>query len=803
MHTGITYTYDNINYHNEVISYYYQVKPINSLFTSNLQQSQLMKIFQDKIEKVNMPGMIIIKPKQIDNQKVINQYVYNFNKHGNPDFKDIAVDLIKDYRRDLGKVPKYRYEIFLVFTDGRDDIHKMSFRVIPKDNKPLKKQELETYQSVDKEIYSILSNGLEVSKLKENKVTALLQYLSVPVDDKIDQYYVEPTAVNLQYEYKKLGNDQYQKMYTRTLMAAKFDRTKVNPNEVDDIVNTLQLERFPTDVIVKFDLIHTKKFKREMTARKQNIKKNSNLYTSLSNQTNEEGRKAYIRAVTGESAELSKEDLKVRWQLYLRIRAESENLLETRSNRLQVKFDKKAISLSYLIGDQLKLANDLFPYRAMNHRFVQLTDMSYFARFNFFGGLYVGEEDENMILTYTRPGEIPIFYDSSLTLEGKTRTNSSVVYFAGETGSGKTQLADHMGLMNMVFKGMRNLIIDPKGDRKKKIQFLGNRAAHLEIGSADCPNGMFDPYVMNQNANEALDQAKRDIASLARALDKDIKIDFYDIVESHEEMLVDYKNGIIKRLSLTNLLTYIARKNKILSRQLKSLCNDKMARLFFADEKTEFSTTFNLNKDYNLITFAHMPLFNQKGELQQYNPNALDHAIFSVVLSRVQGIVYNFMKSFGEEENVLIVDEYRVFKSIPGGETIVDNLVMQVRSWLTHLYIISQAPSDASAQIVNNIGQYFIGSLGSAEEIDHVLKNLQLDNHGMIKQVLLDKTKSEGVSEQDKYTFLYQDYNNRKCVTKMKIPNTFKEIFKTLKEETNKEVIPHQEKERMIDFYEA
>ncbi|MBM6799670.1 hypothetical protein H7U28_12790, partial [Coprobacillus cateniformis] len=40
---------------------------------------------------------------------------------------------------------------------------------------------------------------------------------------------------------------------------------------------------------------------------------------------------------------------------------------------------------------------------------------------------------------------------------------------------------------------------------------------------------------------------------------------------------------------------------------------------------------------------------------------------------------------FGNEENILIVDEYKRIKDTPGGEVIIDNCARQVRSWQTHL----------------------------------------------------------------------------------------------------------------------
>ena len=89
----------------------------------------------------------------------------------------------------------------------------------------------------------------------------------------------------------------------------------------------------------------------------------------------------------------------------------------------------------------------------------------------------------------------------------------------------------------MIFKGMKVLTVDPKGDREKKIKLLGDNAAHLKIGSKDCSSGMFDPYLMNQNDDrEALGQAMRDIDSMLNVLGLSIDTNFRAIEKAHYDM---------------------------------------------------------------------------------------------------------------------------------------------------------------------------------------------------------------------------------------------------------------------------
>ena len=59
------------------------------------------------------------------------------------------------------------------------------------------------------------------------------------------------------------------------------------------------------------------------------------------------------------------------------------------------------------------------------------------------------------------------------------------VAFVGETGSGKSQIANYFALLSMIFYGHRLLLVDPKGDRHKLVKLLdrfGDLTSHLIIG---------------------------------------------------------------------------------------------------------------------------------------------------------------------------------------------------------------------------------------------------------------------------------------------------------------------------------
>lgn len=791
MHVGITHVYNNILYHNDVTSYYYSIKPINSLFAPETQTSTLIenmvKVFQD----VNMPGAIIIKPTKINNNKIYKAYTDNFKKYGNPALKNLAKEYIISLQEILRKAVKYRYEIYFVFCDGRDELKKkIPLKLFTPDNNPLSKRKLEMYEVVNNEIYKKLCKIVSAEKLTTEHVEKLNQYLSIPLDNEVVDYYVDESPAELKYTYKPTDSYKWETLYSRTHVVSSFDKlTVANSSKGDDVINSLQLESYPSDVIIKFDLDQTAEFKKNMRAKKQRLTNDRKRFMSMADRKDQATEKAWAIAKAAEEVDPSIEGSKIKFQLFIRLRSTSQELLDKRSEFLRTKFDSKRIVLTNQIGSQISMANNLLPYRVSFTKYINATDLSYLARYNLLGGLYIGDQEEGMITTYTNPGGIPIFHDASKPLLGKTKTSSPVTIAVGETGAGKTQQVDLEVFQNMIFKGMKVLTIDPKGDRAKKITMLGDNAAHLVIGSSDCQDGMFDPYLMNSNIREALSRAHRDIDAMATILKIENSPRYID--KAHLDMLNDKKNGLIKQCTLTYLISEkLKYYDKKLSEDLMTLRSDSMMRLFFANQDTKIDQAFNLNKPYNLITFDKMPqsMLKKDGSIE-YDPNRMDNAIFAMALSRVQGIVEAFMKQFPGVEKAIVFDENQVYQKTPGGIAVVDNITRQARTWLTHVYIIAQEFSSIPDNILNNVGEIFVGSLKSTVEIDTVLEKMKLQDNQTINSALLDRTEDEGVSSAKKYNFLYQDYNNRKCLTKNKIPRVFEEVFSTLKDEDDKSIV--------------
>ena len=162
----------------------------------------------------------------------------------------LAKDYIKSLKEILSSAVRYRYEIYFVFCDGRDEIKKkIPLKLFRSENRPLSKQELELYKTVEKEILKKLKKTVPAQRMDSNDVTALNNYTAVPVDEVIADYYVEENPSEIKYTYKQAGSSVWKTLYSRTHAVSSFQTLKAdNGDRADDVINSLQLESYPSDL---------------------------------------------------------------------------------------------------------------------------------------------------------------------------------------------------------------------------------------------------------------------------------------------------------------------------------------------------------------------------------------------------------------------------------------------------------------------------------------------------------------------------------------------------------------------------
>ena len=173
----------NIVYCKECICYHYQIKPINSLYASDHQLQTLIDNLHRKILSVNMPGVIYILPKRIDEANILHEYQNLYKTHGKKVNQRLYTAFLKDLKKQLTEKIKYQYQIHICFTDNRDPLKKKVLTGwLKKSNDPLDKRMIALSEVVDEQIYKKLSADLSVTKPDSKTIQNLYDYLAIPVE---------------------------------------------------------------------------------------------------------------------------------------------------------------------------------------------------------------------------------------------------------------------------------------------------------------------------------------------------------------------------------------------------------------------------------------------------------------------------------------------------------------------------------------------------------------------------------------------------------------------------------------------
>ena len=126
-----------------------------------------------------------------------------------------------------------------------------------------------------------------------------------------------------------------------------------------------------------------------MRAKRDKIEKDQKRFISSADKRDQDMTKAEKIAKVGEEVDPSIQGSKIRFsEIFCRLRSNKKEMLDKRSEFLRTKFEAKRIILTNEIGAQLTMANNLFPYR-ISSKYINTTDLKFFARYNFLGGLYM------------------------------------------------------------------------------------------------------------------------------------------------------------------------------------------------------------------------------------------------------------------------------------------------------------------------------------------------------------------------------------------------------------------------------
>lgn len=766
----------NIVLMDDTYSFIYKFTPVNSIFGTNTQSMTLIQTMKKMLSEVNMCGTIYLIPQEIDIDKILDYHENQFAKNYDETLKQLKDEYMLDLSKNLYDQVYYRYHIYIVFTDNRNSMQKKVFeRFVPRETVRPSKRFVNNLKFWEEELYKKLkATNLEVSQEKSiEQINRLFNYIAIPLEpaekELVTNYHITPYSNYVDYEYTKEGKIHH--VYTKTAIADNYK--DIIGKAQNNLINRIQLSNYPVDIIIKFDLVHSKEFKKKMQYKHIDIKKTIKKYKNATDMITESDKEALAVAELAKNIDPSIEHTIFQTQTMFRLRSRTVEQLEQRYQHLQQTLSK-TLFLQEMRGRQEVLAENLLFFKTTCHEYYNDWNMDFFTSFNYLGGFYIGEEQEGLVVTYGLHNKAPVLIDYEKVLQGQTKTSAPTTVVLGETGSGKSQAVNHILISMMLFLGAKILVIDPKGDRNKLVAKLGNQvASHLELGSDECMSGMFDPYFTSDNLKSGLEKAQTLLVQMERMLNPKTSISLKKIEVAHQQMLDKIKIGFYNTANLSNLVDELELLYPESVENVVALKNHSHARLFFGNDFVDFGAAFDFSKPFNLITLKGMP------NLEDYDANNVSHQIAVLLLSTVYEIAHQFINTYKGKLKAMLVDEYRLYKVAKGAEGSVEQITRIARSNLLYPFIISQELSDIPEGILSQTGMYLSGSLKTKEGIEYMLKKLNMEENIEIASMLTDETKNEGVSEERKYNFLFVDFNNRKAPCKLKFQSSYIDAFDT------------------------
>ena len=783
----------NVTVAGDTATFLYQIDPINQVYQSDDVSQGVTDAFVRTISTVYKQGAIYLVPKKINVIEKLDWVDTTHKQYAEGKTTNLYGKFRKETETILTKEMIYQHDIFFCIVTNRREFKSKSFaRKINETvfgSQPVitKTYQKNLMQSSD-HFLEIITRRFKARKISKDEAYEMYQALVRPVfKNQVDKdYYINPQDIeHLKFRFTETnGNEEY---YMRTYYVENTE----NKPHLSRMISGLTLKKHPILITIKFDPRASNKaveiaeekveeFKEEQKKHQENIGRRSR-------QIDESIKQAKLSSLVFDDPD----EIEMLTQIFVRIEARSENLLNERANNLKLYLeDGFKLKLNAGVGKQHDIMINSFPFLNIfqDRKSILYWTFGLFVDLQPFAGIKIGM-DKGIPITYTYGKQSPVWYDFLKPFKNETAHAQPAIGVVGESGGGKSELVKYLEMMLLSVYGAPILKFDPKGEpdnlhRHPDLQGLYQK---IILGTTESTKGIFDPLLRYKNDDRlAKEEAKKDIRFILNAINKKIEDPFL-IDESIERIQLKYRNNEINRPTMLHVIDDLISHEEqseswLIGRNLKHASTMPLATLFFASDETKTTIDFS-SYLYNIIQFDRMP------KIKEFDSTNMTHLFVSHVLSKCNSIAEDFVRTNPDDLKIVTVEEYGVFKKTPEGEMAVDDMVRLCRAFTGIPIIVSQNLTDYGDNleaIMNNIGALFIGNIRSKTELDFIIKELELEDNQAIKKLL--RKKGENDSAADKYVFLFVDHNDRKAFIRNKQYDLFSKYFDTSGNRNSKEV---------------
>ncbi|WP_445265460.1 ATP-binding protein [Staphylococcus aureus] len=588
---------------------------------------------------------------------------------------------------------------------------------------------------------------------------------------------------------KKRLNSKTETMYTRCIVASKFEDKMKFPNN-EWIYKLQKRVNFPFTTSLR---LHYKPNERT-------IKELSNVELEINAEQTEArkaGQKVDRQVKTNENKLVSVKEMmqsnglpSYQFSVVFKVNAQDLDILDDRTKQLETELRKFQIEAVSPLGEQPALFMEQLPGGRQ-----YLEDYQHDAEPGFFASAMFGAtnslgDDKGFPIGRTTDGKI-VYIFPELSAKGfDTSVNKNIglgTMVAGQTGFGKSVLMNYLSWWGAL-TGSYVFILDPKGDRKNREKGLpGIPPEYIRVwtlGTSKEDKGSLDPFKVNDERDKAIESASNIFEYLLKAEYGKHKSNILSeaIIHASEqrdacmEYAIEYIGEMKKQADDSGNM--IAEKHNALTELYEAfvqLQTKDFTSLLIA-EKGQTTESLSFDKPIQVLMLENMTLPKKEKSPKDYTQD--EHIATAIMLS-LGGFLRKFMiKDYGEKikrHKFALFDETSALEANSSGSQMLDDVVRQGRYFNMTLLKGSQNATDHGRDAPNMSMKFSFRqqTRGEAETMLDTL-NLEKTESNITKLMTLGQG-----------TCLFQDINGR--TDTLIVDLVFQEIFDAFQTDTSSE----------------
>lgn len=786
--------WNNICISEDKIAYFYKVATYATDNASHSVLETVAKKHEKALKKINMPGGFYILPERIGNTQLREEYQSIYDMYGFPEFKDIIPEIIENTIHN-NKTSKFTWGVYYYAIENRPELKSINsffsniVDVVQKD-KPVKKGLMNAAKITEEFIQNQVRQhlgGVPVSIDDLRYIFHRIDYPFYPVSGRETDGYCMPTPTHLIFRYTDEVQEE-KEVYVKHYTVVQDDDNIVN--EASQGLSLLRAMQIPFALHIKYDLVHSKKFIKDLNAQKASMRKEQKRHRDWFEREDRRLQQKQQRINAAVDAVEMDSNPKIRWQATFRIFSDNEEQFKEITSHFNTYFfEAMKLHPVQLPGLQEQAYENFKPWKT-TLQFIQHTDLTYFTNLNIIGGDAVGDAHG---LAHTKNFQLKnVLLEDPFALLEKRRMKSGITEIvAGTSGSGKSMFVLNKLLEELVIAGIPIFKWNPKDDEKglaDKLPWLKPYMQYIELGSDDKHVGAFDPFrVHKDDVQLALDKAKELVKDICDCM-KMQNIPLNEVDRAYKRMVESNQ-----QLHMRNLYKELQKSERtdgsIIGDHLESASASILGRLFFSYDDQPEDVIVDVTKYFIVLTFKGINI------AEEYNPYALSDVLTKRIFKSCESLV-RLWSDYWEKRGIpgrIVTDEYAIIKRM-GAEGVVATFSKQGRSWKKMLTVISQGvkefvhAANNDSSIINLASSVMIGILNSQDEIDEAKNQFRLGESAVkFLQDRLAKTDAEQQThdvQSREYPFIKNDANARTTIVEAQfnLPGFYSAYDSSLKE---------------------